>query len=138
MECTDRLWPRSCLLYTTDAADDQQTPKAVPARPRTADTTETTFPCYIWSVPTVCGPGPVSYTQQTQPTICRLQRPFPPVPEQRTQLKPLFPATYGVYRPFVAQVDVFPNDQALRVLIRQNSRARGPRFAHHVGSPRIV
>ena len=46
-----------------------------------------------------------------------LKRFVPPVPEQRAQLEPFLPATDRVHRPLVAQVNVTPNRQALRVLV---------------------
>lgn len=41
-------------------------------------------------------------------------------------------------RPFVAQVDILADYQALRLLIRQNCRARGLGLAHDVGRARLV
>jgi hypothetical protein len=65
-------------------------------------------------------------------SVRRLERPVPAIPEQRTQLKPLLAATNRVNRPFVAQVDVLADYQALGLLVRQDGRARGLGLAHDV------
>lgn len=65
-------------------------------------------------------------------SICGLQRPFPSIPEDRAQLKPLLTAGNRVHGALVAKVNVRTNGQALSILIRQDDGACGTRLTDDV------
>lgn len=70
--------------------------------------------------------------------IRTLQRLLPAIPKQRTQLEPLLPTTNRMHRALMPEVHVLPDNQPLRVLVRQNRRAGSTRLANDVGRARVV
>lgn len=68
--------------------------------------------------------------------IRTLQRPFPTIPKQRTELEPLLATADAVDTPLVSQIHILPNRQTLSILVAQDDSSRSLGFAHDVTCPR--